>query len=77
MIRGVAAQLELDDLLKDGCCGVQVPDDDAAEARSLAGPGQGFDGKYKDDLGGQVLKDELVVAARAKEVLHFHLRVCG
>ena len=74
MIRGVTEQLKSDDLLKGGCCGVQVPDDDAAVARELAGPEQGFSGKYRDDLSGQILKDELVEAARAKELMYFHFK---
>ena len=36
------------------------------------GPAQGYSGKFKDDLSGQVLKDELVNEARAKELLYFH-----
>ena len=72
MIRGITSQLKIDDLLKDGCYVVQVPDDDAAVARAIAGPEQGFSGKYRDDLSGQVLKDEFVDAARAKGLLYFH-----
>ena len=65
-------QLRRDDLLKSGCYGIQVPDDDAAVERSLMGPAQGFSGQYRDDLTGQVLKDALVTEARAKELLYFH-----
>ena len=72
MIKGIAAQMRVDNLLKEGCYGVQVPDDDAEIAALLTGPDQGFSGKYRDDLSGQVLKDSLVEEARAKELLYFH-----
>ena len=60
MIKGIAAQLKVDNLLKEGCYGVQVPDDDAEIAEQMASPSQGFSGKYRDDLTGQLLKDSLV-----------------
>ena len=39
---------------------------------NMMGPAQGYSGKFKDDLSGQVLKDTLVEEARAKELLYFH-----
>ena len=72
MIKGTVEQLRLDHLLKEGCYGIQVADDDAAVAASLMGPEQGYSGKYRDDLTGQLLKDVLVEEARAKELLYFH-----
>ena len=63
---------EFDHLLEQGCYGIQVADDDAAVAASLMGPEQGYSGKYRDDLTGQLLKDVLVEEARAKELLYFH-----
>ncbi len=47
-------------------------DDDAKVHVSLYGPEQGYSGKYKDNLTGQVLKDELVMAARMKELDYFN-----
>ena len=72
MIKGTVEQLKLDHLLKEGCYGVQVADDDAAVAASLMGPAQGYSGRFRDDLTGQLLKDTLVEEARAKELLYFH-----
>ena len=71
MLRGLRNQLKADDLMKNGCFGVQVPDDDAAVERSIRGVAQGFSGKFKDDLTGQVLRDDDVRAARAKELEYF------
>ena len=58
MLRGVANQAKEDSLLKTGCFGLQVPDDDLSVEKELPGPTQGYSGKLKDDLSGQVLKDE-------------------
>ena len=44
MIKGVVEQLRRDKLLKDGCFGVQVPDDDDEVQKSMTGPAQGFSG---------------------------------
>ena len=77
MIKGIAAQLKSDNLWEEGCYGVQVPDDDAEIADQMNSPSQGFSGKYRDDLTGQLLKDSLVQEARAKELLYFHSRAYG
>ena len=72
VIRGIRDQLKSDGLLKPGCYGIQAPDDEAEIERNLRGPDQGYSGKRKDDLTGQVLKDSLVQAARALELVFFH-----
>ena len=72
MIKGTVEQLRLDHLLTEGCCGVQVADDDAAVAASLMGPGQGSSGRFRDDLTGQLLNDALVEEARATELVYFN-----
>ena len=72
IIKGITAQLRLDNLTKEGCYGIQVPDGDAQVIKTLYGPEQGYSGKYRDDLSGQVLKDTLVEEARANELLYFH-----
>ena len=72
ILRGVRDQLSEDDVLKAGCFGVQAPDEDAAVEREIRGPAQGYSGRYRDDLTGQVLREDLVKAARAAELAHFH-----
>ena len=67
VLRGVRDQLREDDLLKDGCFGVQVPDEDAEVERHTRGPAQGYSGKYRDDLTGQVLKDAANTNGAAKD----------
>ena len=44
-----ADQMKTDGLLKNGCYGVQVADDDLAVLKATYGPEQGYSGKYKDD----------------------------
>jgi len=72
MLRGVAEQLTDDSLVKTGCSGIQVPDDDAAVERDTCGPGHGFSGRFRDDLAGHVLNDVLVIKAREVELSFFH-----
>ena len=72
VFKGIRDQMRRDGLLKEGCYGVQVPENDAEVLRTMAGPAQGFSGKYTNDLTKQVLKDSLVGEARAKELTHFH-----
>ena len=49
----------------------EVKGEDAMAERQLFGPAQGYSGKYKDDLTGQPLRDDLVKMARAKELEFF------
>ena len=46
-------------------------DEDVAAEKQPFGPAQGYSGKCRDDLTGQPLRDELVRAARAKELDFF------
>ncbi len=71
VLKGVTKQLKDDNLLKNGCFGVQVPDDDAEVLKNTFSPEQGYSGRYRDDLTGQVLRDDLVQQARAKELAYF------
>ena len=69
MLHGLTAQLRVDGRLQPGCFGIQAVDEDCV--RESYGPSQGYNGKFKDDLTGQVLKDNLVVEARKKELEFF------
>ena len=55
--------------------GLQVGDDDMDAFKSMYGPDQGYSGKFKDDLTGQLFKDELVAQARAVELTYFQSKV--
>ena len=72
ILQGITKQLKEDELIKDGCFGVQVHDDELEIKKSIYGPEQGYSGRYRDDLTGQVLRDDLVREARAKELKYFH-----
>ena len=65
MLAGIAAQLRMDNMTKEGCFGVQVPDDDHAVELAIRGPETGYSGRIRDDLTGQALHDGKVAAARA------------
>ena len=77
VLRGITAQLKTDRRLIGGCYGIQAKADpgsglagieDEVAEEYLYGPEQGYSGKYKDDLTGQPLRDDLVKIARAKEL---------
>ena len=68
VLKGISDQMRTDGLLRNGCYGVQVADDDLAVLKATYGPEQGYSGKYKDDLTGQFLKDALVLQAKAVEL---------
>ena len=77
MLRGVAEQLKEDSLVKSGCFGVQVPDDDTKVENELKNQSQGYSGRFRDDLSGQLLKDDLVHKARAVELAFFYGKAFG
>ncbi len=64
-------------MIQSGCYGVQVATDDAQIMKHLKGPEQGYSGRFRDDLTGEVLKDSLVGEARAKELAFFCSKACG
>ena len=72
VLKGIRNQMKRDGLLKNGCYGVQVADDEAEIERQMRGPDQGYSGAYRDDLTGQVLRDDLVKVARAAELAYFN-----
>ena len=74
ILRGIRDQMREDSILKDGCFGVQVPDEDVEVEENIKSAAQGYSGRYRDDLTGQVLKDDLVKEARAKELAFFHAK---
>ena len=71
-LQGATQQLGSDELLKDGCYGVQSPDDESAIRRNVFGPTHGYSGQSRDDLTGQLLNDALAKEARATYLLYFH-----
>ena len=72
VIRGIVEQLKQDRFLKSGCFGVQVPDDEEEIESLCQEASQGYSGKFKDDITGQVLRDELVREARRVELDFFN-----
>ena len=72
VLKGVTEQMKNDGLLIQGCYGVQVKEDEHEVLKNMYGPAQGYSGKCKDDMTGQLLKDELVLKARAVELEYFN-----
>ena len=72
ILKGATRQLREDGLLREGCFGIQVKDEDNDVMKQVMSPERGYSGAFKDDLTGQVLRDDLVKESRAKELLYFH-----
>ena len=68
IIAGMRDELRYRGILKDGEVGLHSLEDESKEASLAHGPEQGYSGEFKDDITGQVLKDELVREARRKEL---------
>ena len=64
VLKGVPDQLRADGLLNQGLYGSQFADEDHEVLKIIYGPEQGYFERYKDDVTGQLLKDELVLKAR-------------
>ncbi len=72
VLKGISKQLREDKKLKPGCYGFQAVDEEDEFGEALYTPANGYPGKYRDDLTGQVLEDQLVRAARLQELAFFH-----
>ena len=71
ILKGMGNQMRRAGILKPGCQGLMAVDDEDIDAQERCGPAQGYSGQFRDDLSGQVLKDDLVAEARAKEMAYF------
>ena len=72
VLRGVSLQLKDERKLKAGCYGIQAVDDEEEIKESIYSPANGYSGQFRDDMTGQVLRDDLVKIARATELEWFH-----
>ena len=74
ILRGMKRQLLKDGRMTLGCFGVHGKEDKLEELATPQTPERGYSGKYRDDVTGQVLKDELVLQARQKELDYFNAK---
>jgi len=72
ILRGMKDQLTADGRMTDGCVGVHALEEKQPEPELVLTPARGYSGKYRDDLTGQVLRDDLVEEARRKELTYFN-----
>jgi hypothetical protein len=70
ILQGAHAQLRADGHIIDGCIGL-VATEDPVMAVDAAAQDARFSGKHKDDLTGQLLRDDLVREARRLELQYF------
>ena len=69
ILKGAHRQMKTDGHLQDGCIGLMPGEDKVCDI--LRGPAQGYSGKYRDDISGQVLRDDLIGEARKLELAYF------
>ena len=72
ILQGLRDQLREDAVLEPRYCGVQTCDEDVKFEANIRGPEHGYSGKYRDHLTDQVLNDNLILAAGAKELELFY-----
>ena len=71
MIRGMIEEMHFLGIARPGEVGLHAVTDDAEDQKELRGPAQGYSGRFRDDITGQVLIDELVSSAQQKELDYF------
>jgi len=64
-------QLRMDGVMRPGCQGLLAVDEEVMLEKKMCEPGKGCSGKYRDDITGQMLRDDLVDEARMKELAYF------
>ncbi len=74
ILRGISNQLHQRGVLRRNEVGLHAVDDEAVAEDHLRGPQQGYSGKYRDDISGQVLREDLVREARLKELDYFNTK---
>ena len=72
IIKGTTQELHHRGVMKPGEVGLHAVNDEDIPANQVRGPAQGYSGKFVDDVTKQVLKDDLVREARAKELTYFN-----
>ncbi len=74
VLRGISDQLRQQGMLRRNEVGLHAVDDEAVTEDHFKGPRQGYSGKHRDDVTGQVLRDDLVKEARLKELEYFNTK---
>ena len=71
ILNGLINQLEANGEYMHGCFGLQAAVEVPDASPVAKTPENGFSGKYRDDLTKQILRDDLVIEARRKELEYF------
>ncbi len=71
IIKGMTDQLRHAGIVKSGEAGLHAVTDDNEVEEVMKTAEHGYSGQYRDDITGQVLRDDLVLEARQKELAYF------
>ena len=74
ILRGMADEMRARGIMRDGEIGLHAMEDETAAGVLEKTAAQGYSGKYRDDITGQLLRDDLVKAARALELQYFNAK---
>ena len=69
--------MKVSGIVRDNEVGLHAVADDGEFDKAFKSKGPRFSGKYKNDISGQVLRNDLVKEARQKEFLYFLSKVFG
>ncbi len=71
IIHGMTKQLQHEGMVHSGAVGLHAVDDSQQLEDMARSPERGYSGKFRDDISGQVLRDDLVMEARRRELDYF------
>ncbi len=72
IIKGIIGELKARGMMKDGEVGINSLDGDREVDKAIKDEKNGYSGRYRDDMTGQTLRDDLVREARRQELEYFH-----
>ena len=74
VIAGMGRQMRSQGILRAGEVGLHAVDDEEGGQSCTHTPQLGYSGRYRDDVSGHILRDDLVQAARREELKYFYTK---
>ncbi len=71
ILKGMTHEMHWRGIMRRGEVGLHAVDDEAVSEHAVKTTAEGYTGKHHDDITGQVLRDDLVMEARALELRYF------
>ncbi len=71
ILKGMSDEMHARGIMRRGEAGLHAVDDEAVNEHVMKTVAEGYSGKHRDDMTGQILRDDLVQQARALELQYF------